>query len=59
MILAEKQPESKLYLSVEKEAFERIFSQGIGRAVREQIQMEIMVFDADREEVIEWTTEPL
>mgnify|MGYP001586792227 CR=1 FL=1 len=56
--LAEKQPGRKLYLGVEKRAFEQVFSQGIGRIVREQIQMEIMVFDKDREEVIQWTTEP-
>ena len=59
IILAKDKPDVKLYLGVEKSAFEQIFSQGIGNAIREHIQMKIMVFDADKEEIIEWTTEPL
>lgn len=53
-VLARYEPERKLYLAVPSTAFESILADDIGRAVREDTGMSIIVFDARKEIVQKW-----
>jgi len=54
IILARYEPERRLYLAVPSTAFEAILADDVGRAVREDTGMPIIVFDARKEIVKKW-----
>jgi hypothetical protein len=53
-VLARYEPNRRLYLAVPSTAFESILADDIGRAVREDTGMPIIVFDARKEIVQKW-----
>lgn len=53
-VLARYEPERRLYLAVPSIAFEAILADDIGRAVREDTGMPIIVFDERKEIVQRW-----
>lgn len=53
-LLARSEPERKLFLAVPATAYEAILADDIGRAVREDTSMPIIVFDPRKEIVQKW-----
>jgi hypothetical protein len=53
-VLARYEPDRRLYLAVPSTAFDAILADDIGRAVREDTSMPIIVFDARKEIVQKW-----
>src|SRR5262245_44441264 len=53
-LLARYEPARKLYLAVPGSAFEAILADDIGRAVREDTSMPLIVFDPSKEVVQKW-----
>ena len=53
-ILEETQPECLLYLAIRKTSYGAIFSEPIGELIIKKYQLNLMVFDAKKEEVVQW-----
>jgi hypothetical protein len=53
-ILEETQPECLLYLAIRKTTYGAIFSEPIGELIMKKYQLNLMVFEAKKEEVYQW-----
>jgi hypothetical protein len=53
-ILEEQEPERILYLAVSFEVFREIFSEEIGQLLLRKINWQIIVFNQEKEEVVQW-----
>ena len=53
-IIEETQPERILYLAIRETTFEDIFIEPIGQILLEKKRLKLIVFDADKEEIIQW-----
>jgi hypothetical protein len=53
-VLKTLDPERKLFLAIRKDVYEGIFEQPEGEIVRADVNISILVFDADQEEVEQW-----
>ena len=53
-ILEEIETERSIYLAVRKSTYEEIFSEPIGVMIIKKNQLLLLVFDDDREEIIQW-----
>jgi hypothetical protein len=56
-ILREDEPERKLYIAVEEETYNGIFSEPIANWIVTDEQINLIVFNAAKEEIIQWITE--
>ena len=56
-ILREDEPERKLYIAVEEETYNGIFSEPIAHWIVTDEQINLIVFDAAKEEITQWITE--
>ena len=45
----------ELYLAIEQQTFKGIFSEPIGKAILEDEQINLIVFDESEEVIIQWT----
>lgn len=50
------EPDRVLYLAVSGEIFREVFEEDLGQLRRERYQAPLIVFDPEKEEIIEWTT---
>lgn len=46
----------KLYLAIRETTYEDIFIEPIGQILLNKKRLKLIVFDADREEIIQWIT---
>jgi hypothetical protein len=53
-ILAEKEPDRKLFLAIRQSVFVSIFEDEIGKILLRNKQVCLLVFDEEHEEVLEW-----
>ena len=53
-ILEETQPEYLLYLAILQTTYGAIFSEKIGELIVKKYRLNLMVFDAKKEEVFQW-----
>ena len=53
-IIEETEPERILYLAIRETTFEDIFIEPIGQILLEKKRLKLIVFDADKEEIIQW-----
>jgi hypothetical protein len=53
-LFKEQAVDHPLYLAVPSTAFNGILSESIGLIVRKQLGLKLLVFDIDREEIVEW-----
>ena len=53
-ILEKIEAERLIYLAVRKSIYEEIFSEPIGVMTIQKNQLRLLVFDDDREEIIQW-----
>ena len=53
-IIEETEPERILYLAIRETTFEDIFTEPIGQILLDKKRLKLIVFDADREEIIQW-----
>jgi hypothetical protein len=53
-IIGETEPERILYLAIRESTFEDIFIEPIGQILLNKKRLKLIVFDADREEIIQW-----
>ena len=56
-ILREKEPDRKLYLAVEEETYDGIFSEPIADLIIKGEEIQIIVFNESKEEIIQWISE--
>jgi XisH protein len=55
-IIEETEPERILYLAIRETTYEDIFIEPIGQILLNKKRLKLIVFDADREEIIQWIT---
>ncbi len=53
-IIEEIEPERRLYLAVRETTYEDIFIEPIGQILLNKKRLKLLVFDAEREEIVEW-----
>ncbi|MGL4880813.1 MAG: XisH family protein [Waterburya sp.] len=53
-ILEETEPERLIYLAIRKSTYQEIFSEPIGVLTIQKSQLRVLVFDDDKEEIIQW-----
>ena len=53
-IIEETEPERILYLAIREITYEDIFIEPIGQILLKKKRLRLMVFDANREEIIQW-----
>lgn len=53
-IIEQKNIDLELYLAIPRQAFDGIFSEKLGTLLREKLNILLLVFDIDSEEIIEW-----
>ncbi len=53
-IIEETEPERILYLAIRETTFEDIFIEPIGQILLNKKRLKLIVFDADREKIIQW-----
>lgn len=53
-IIEETEPERILYLAIRETTYEDIFIEPIGQILLNKKRLKLIVFDADREEIIQW-----
>ena len=53
-IIEETEPERILYLAIRETTFEDIFTEPIGQILLDKKRLKLIVFNADREEIIQW-----
>jgi hypothetical protein len=53
-ILAETEPDRRLYLAVPRRVHEGLLSERFGQLIVEQVHLRLMVFDHTQEKVIQW-----
>ena len=53
-IIEETEPERTLYLAIRETTYEDIFVEPIGQIVLKKKRLRLIVFDANREEIIQW-----
>ncbi|MEY2830752.1 MAG: hypothetical protein RLZZ574_10 [Cyanobacteriota bacterium] len=56
-IIEETEPERILYLAIRETTYEDIFIEPIGQILLNKKRLKLIVFDADREEIIQWIPE--
>ena len=55
-LMQRRHPERTLYLAVPRDAFHGVFSTELGRVVREDYPLKVIVFDPDQEVIQQWLT---
>ena len=55
-IIEEREQNEDLFLAIPGHAYEGIFSEEIGKFVIRRFQLKIVVFDAEKETIIQWIT---
>lgn len=53
-ILEETQPDCLLYLAIRQTTYESIFSEKIGELILQKYQLNLLIFEAKKEEVFQW-----
>lgn len=53
-LMRKSEPDRTLYLAVPDEAFDAIFDPADGRDVREEMGLRLIVFEAEKEEILRW-----
>ncbi|MGL6097582.1 MAG: element excision factor XisH family protein, partial [Fimbriiglobus sp.] len=53
-VLADQEPDRRLFLAVEGEVYEGILSEPLGQLVLARFPVRILVFDPDKREVLRW-----
>ncbi len=53
-IIEEIEPERRLYLAVRETTYEDIFIEPIGQILLNKKRLKLLVFDAEREEIVQW-----
>ena len=53
-VMAQTEPERRLYLAVDQEAFVDIFDEPLGQLLIETYQLQMIVFDQRREVILRW-----
>lgn len=53
-LLADQQPDRRLYLSVDRRVYDGILSEPLGQLMLRQCGIPVLVFDAERREVVRW-----
>lgn len=53
-VLQEVRVECKLYLAIRKTTYQAIFSEPIGELIVDKYRLNLLVFDPQKEEVLEW-----
>jgi hypothetical protein len=53
-VLQTVDPERRLYLAVDMRTFGGLFSEPIGQIVLEGMQVNVMIFDSEREVIVRW-----
>lgn len=54
MVLQEKEPDRKLYLAVPLDTYDTFFTLPFSEAVTRQYQVNLLVYDIDKEEINKW-----
>jgi hypothetical protein len=54
-ILAETEPDRRLYLAVPRRVYEGLLSERFGQLIVERLQLRMMVFDDQQQKVLQWT----
>ncbi len=54
VILNEKGPKIDLYLAVPTQASQQLLSEEIGQLVLQELHIKVLIFDPEREEVVQW-----
>lgn len=55
-VLQDKEPDRTLFLAVEEEIFENIFSEAIKNLLLNRLKFKMIIFNKDREEIVQWLT---
>jgi hypothetical protein len=55
-LMQRRYPGHTLYLAIPKDAFDGVFSSELGRVVREDYALKLVVFDPDQEVIQQWLT---
>lgn len=53
-ILAEKEPDRKLYLAIHEKAFQSIFEEPIGKLLLKNNRVQLIIFDSEKEVITQW-----
>jgi XisH protein len=53
-ILEETEPDRLIYLAIRKLTYQEIFSEPIGTLVIQKSNLNLLVFDEEKEEIIQW-----
>jgi hypothetical protein len=53
-ILQKKEPERVLYLAIEKNTYDGIFTEAIGTVVVEELKIRLLLFDDSKEVIVKW-----
>jgi hypothetical protein len=54
VLLAKQEPERVLYLGVPEHVYEELLGNGLGRLITGQVQIKLLVFDDEKERVLQW-----
>jgi len=54
MILEESESDNELYLSISKSNYEQVFLQSLGGLIMKNFHLPLLIFDPDREEIVQW-----
>lgn len=55
-IFEETEPERLIYLAVRQATYREIFSEPIGVLTIQKSQLRLLIFDSDKEEIVQWIT---
>jgi hypothetical protein len=53
-VLEEVQPDCLLYLAVRKTTYQAIFSEPIGQLVINKYRVNLLIFESQKEEIVQW-----
>lgn len=56
-VIRKTETERKLYLAIPYTVYVDIFEEPLGRLLREDYQLNLLIFDIDSEEIVQWIPE--